>query len=169
MDEPTNDLDVETLELLEELLGDFQGTLLLVSHDRALLDSVVTSTLVFEGEGRVREYVGGYEDWLRQRPAVAPPPQAQKTPKPAQSKPAAQAARASTKLSYKDRRELEALPARIQSLEDEVSALHARLADPAFYQQGGEAIAAAKDRLTHAELDLEQAYARWEDLEGREG
>jgi ATP-binding cassette subfamily F protein uup len=169
MDEPTNDLDVETLELLEELLGDFQGTLLLVSHDRALLDSVVTSTLVFEGEGRVREYVGGYEDWLRQRPAVAPPPQAQKTPRPAQSKPAPQAARASTKLSYKDTRELEAIPARIQTLEDEVSALHARLADPAFYQQGGEAIAAAKDRLTQAELDLEQAYARWEDLEGRKG
>jgi len=164
MDEPTNDLDVETLELLEELLGDFQGTLLLVSHDRALLDAVVTGTLVFEGQGRVREYVGGYEDWLRQRSAPTPPSQAQK---PAQPKAAAQSPRPSTKLSYKEQRELEGLPARIEALEDEISSLHARMADPAFYQQGGSTIAAAKDRLTQAETELEQAYARWEDLEGR--
>jgi len=163
LDEPTNDLDAETLELLEELLQEFQGTLLLVSHDRSLLDNVVTSTLVFEGDGLVRDYVGGYSDWLRQRPApasAAPP----KTPSRAvpRSRPR------SDRLSYGERRELEQLPARIEALDEELETVRQRLSDPAFYQDGGERVAAATARLQELEQTLEQAYARWEDLESRQ-
>jgi len=162
LDEPTNDLDTETLELLEELLAEFQGTLLLVSHDRALLDNLVTSTLVLEGDGRVAEYVGGYSDWLAQRPQAAEVK--------AQDKPRAVARAAdprSPKLSYKEGRELEALPARIESLEDEQEALHARLGDPELYQQGGEAVTALQGRLAALEAELTEAYGRWEALEAR--
>lgn len=170
MDEPTNDLDAETLELLEELLIGYQGTLLLVSHDRALLDAVVTSTLVFEGAGKVREYVGGYEDWLRQRPA---PAMARETPEPKGPRASGPKPRGDkavpAKLSYKDKRELEALPARIDALEAEQAELHERMADPDFYRRGGEAIAAAKERLVTVEDELEQLYARWEVLEAVEG
>ncbi len=166
MDEPTNDLDAETLELLEELLTGFSGTLLLVSHDRALLNAVVTSTLVFEGEGRVHEYVGGYDDWLRQRPAPQPMADKEKSQTQSQPKTRAAARRAPAKLSYKDRRELEALPARIEALEREQGELHERMADPAFYQQSGEAISTAKERLASVEADLEESYERWEALEG---
>jgi ATP-binding cassette subfamily F protein uup len=164
MDEPTNDLDAETLELLEELLVDFKGTVLLVSHDRALLDAVVTSTLVLEGEGRVGEYVGGYQDWLRQRStiAAAAEPQARaRVAEPARTK------RASGKLGFKETRELEALPARIEALEAEQERLHADMAAPAFYQQSGEAIAAAKARLNAVETELAAAYTRWELLEAQ--
>jgi ATP-binding cassette subfamily F protein uup len=167
MDEPTNDLDVETLELLEDLLTSFQGTLLLVSHDRALLNAVVTSTLVFEGDGRVREYVGGYDDWLYQRPAADPVPERARPRKDAETKPQPQPRRPMAKLSYKDQRELEVLPARIESLETEQAQLHAHMSEPSFYQQEGEAIAAAKERLAAVESELEQAYARWESLEER--
>jgi len=179
MDEPTNDLDAETLELLEDLLVGFGGTLLLVSHDRALLDAVVTNTLVFEGGGRVREYVGGYEDWLRQRPSPVKPAETSARRAPATPAPTAKAkettnkpdGRASTravaKLSYKEQRELEALPAKIESLEAEQEALHARMADPAFYQQAGSAVAEARERLAAVDGELEQAYGRWEALEGR--
>ena len=167
LDEPTNDLDVETLELLEELLMDFTGTLLLVSHDRAFLDNVVTSTLVFEGEGRIGEYVGGYSDWLRQRKATVPsavssskskpkPPSA--TPAPASGKP--------KKLSYKDQRELDALPARIESLEAEQSELQAVTSDPDFYRQEPDTITATLARLEALSAELESCYARWEELEG---
>jgi ATP-binding cassette subfamily F protein uup len=166
LDEPTNDLDVETLELLEELLMDFTGTLLLVSHDRAFLDNVVTSTLVFEGEGRLGEYVGGYSDWLRQRKAAVPtsassgkpkpkPPPA--TPAPATGKP--------KKLSYKDQRELDALPARIESLEAEQSQLQAITSDPDFYRQEPDTITATLARLEALSVELESCYARWEELE----
>ena len=162
LDEPTNDLDAETLELLEELLLDYQGTLLLVSHDRAFLNHVVTSTLVLEGAGRIKEYDGGYDDWLRQRPA-APAPAEEKT---ATREPAARPAReAPRKLSFKDQRELEALPERIQSLEAEQQQLHAAMADPAFYQQPGDEIARAKARLEALDAELEQVYERWETLE----
>lgn len=166
MDEPTNDLDTETLELLEELLIGFQGTLLLVSHDRALLDAVVTSTLVFEGGGNVQEYVGGYDDWLRQHPtarAADPAPKPKKHPEPPKRKPSAETIPG--KLSYKDQRELQALPVRIESLETEQTALHGYLADPAFYRQAGSTIAETKERLATLEDQLEQAYARWEALE----
>lgn len=165
MDEPTNDLDAETLELLEDLLTSFAGTLLLVSHDRALLNAVVTSTLVFEGGGRVREYVGGYDDWLRQRPATVPTTESPKPGKPAQPKPPPAGRRTPGKLSYKDRRELESLPSQIESLEEEQERLHASMADSSFYRKGGEAISEAKDRLAAVEAQLEEAYGRWEALE----
>jgi len=160
MDEPTNDLDVETLELLEELLADYPGTLLLVSHDRDFLDNVVTSTIVMEGNGRVGEYVGGYSDWLRQRPALAEP--AASKPQPA---PAAKPASPKTKLSYKDARELEQLPARIEALETRVAAFTARMADPGYYQRDAAAITADNAALAAAQAELDAAYARWEALE----
>ncbi|BCU05956.1 ribosomal protection-like ABC-F family protein [Allochromatium tepidum] len=170
LDEPTNDLDTETLELLEELLLNYSGTLLLVSHDRALLDNVVTGTLVFEGDGVVRDYVGGYEDWLRQRPRPAEPAPAAKSSTPAtraaesKSKPK----RTSDKLSFKETRELAELPGRIESLEQEQSDLHARLADPALYQGDGAEVVTVKARLEAVDAELEAAYARWETLAARE-
>jgi ATP-binding cassette subfamily F protein uup len=169
MDEPTNDLDLETLELLEELLLEFTGTLLLVSHDRAFLDNVVTSCLVFEGGGQVREYVGGYNDWLRQRPAPEPVGVAAK-PKP-EPKPVARPPKpsASAKLGYNERRELERLPARIEELEQRQRDLHALTADPAFYKKEPAAIARRMEELRALEAELEAAYGRWEELEAREG
>ncbi|MGD8843071.1 MAG: ATP-binding cassette domain-containing protein [Gammaproteobacteria bacterium] len=163
LDEPTNDLDIETLDLLEERLCDYQGTVLLVSHDRAFLDRVVSSTLVFEGNARVAEYVGGYSDWLRQRPARVSDSTATvaQTPRKETRKPRPR----SNRLSYKDQRELDQLPRRIEALESEIEALHARMADPAFYQQPGETIAAEKDRLQAAETELDSAFRRWEELE----
>ncbi|HKR76839.1 MAG TPA: ATP-binding cassette domain-containing protein [Rhodanobacter sp.] len=164
MDEPTNDLDVETLELLEELLTDYQGTLLLVSHDRAFLDNVVSSTLVLEGGGKVGEYVGGYSDWLRQKPAtsfaaVAP---AAKSAPPAPT-PAPEAKR---KLSYKDQRELEQLPTRIEQLEADIAARGEAMNDPTFFQQDSTAIVKANEALAKLQLELENAYARWAELDG---
>ncbi|SDY25680.1 ATP-binding cassette, subfamily F, uup [Lysobacter sp. yr284] len=171
MDEPTNDLDVETLELLEELLGDYPGTLLLVSHDRDFLDNVVTSTLVMEGAGAVGEYVGGYSDWLRQRPAAAAPARATAAAmaRPAVAAavaPAPEPAAAKRKLSYKDARELEQLPARIESLETRVSGLTAQMNDPAFYQRDAAAMAAHNAELAKAQAELDHAYSRWAELEG---
>jgi len=163
LDEPTNDLDAETLELLEELLVDYSGTLLLVSHDRAFLNNVVTSTLVFEGEGRVKEYFGGYDDWLRQKPseaATAPPEQ----PKAERTRPKSDQPR---KLSYKEQRELEELPQRIETLEAEQAELHQKLADPAFYRQTGTEIGKVTSRLEEVEQEVRAAYARWEALEAR--
>ncbi|MEO6264863.1 MAG: ATP-binding cassette domain-containing protein, partial [Luteimonas sp.] len=163
MDEPTNDLDVETLELLEELLGDYPGTLLLVSHDRDFLDNVVTSTLVMEGDGRIGDYVGGYSDWLRQRPAQAAVVSKPAALAPASTPPAPSASK--RKRSYKDARELGQLPARIEALEGRLAELTAQMNDPAFYQREGAAITAHNAALaaTHAELDA--AYARWSELE----
>lgn len=163
MDEPTNDLDVETLELLEELLADYPGTLLLVSHDRDFLDNVVTSTVAMEGEGRIGEYVGGYSDWLRQRPAqaevVASKPQSA-------PKPVASTSSAKTKLSYKDARELEQLPARIEALETELARMTAAMNEPAFYQRDAAAIGADNAALAASQAELDAAYARWAELEG---
>ncbi len=161
MDEPTNDLDLETLELLEELLLEYQGTLLLVSHDRAFLNSVVTNTLVFEGKGRVMEYVGGYDDWVRQRATTASASKPVVAPKSAKTKPNSNPA----KLSYKDKSELDALPKRIEDLDAELASVHAVVADPEFYRQDGAAIAEVNQRLQQLEQELEQAYARWEQLE----
>ena len=164
LDEPTNDLDLETLELLEDLLLEYQGTLLLVSHDRAFLNNVVTSTLVLEGEGRVAEYVGGYDDWLRQRPSPAEcKPAAPKKERPARpkSKP--------NKLGFKEQRELESLPKQIESLEQELEEVHGRLADPAFYRSEGSEIAAQRARLQEIEMELGTAYKRWEELESGPG
>ncbi|MBK8753476.1 MAG: ATP-binding cassette domain-containing protein [Candidatus Competibacteraceae bacterium] len=167
LDEPTNDLDLETLELLEELLLEFTGTLLLVSHDRAFLDNVVTSCLVFEGGGRIREYVGGYSDWLRQRPAPEAAVAAAKPkvePKPAV--PPLKLAPAG-KLSFNERRELERLPARIEQLEQRQRDLHATTAAPAFYKQEPAIVARQLEELRALEAELETAYGRWEELEGR--
>ena len=173
MDEPTNDLDVETLELLEELLGDYPGTLLLVSHDRDFLDNVVTSTLVMEGEGEVGEYVGGYSDWLRQRPAAFAPA---KSTAAAMAKPAAatvaapvaapEPAAAKRKLSYKDARELEQLPARIETLEARLAELTEQMNQPAFYQRDSAAINAHNAELAKTQAELDHAYARWAELDG---
>jgi ATP-binding cassette subfamily F protein uup len=159
MDEPTNDLDMETLELLESLLVDYAGTLLVVSHDRAFLDNVVTGTLVFEGEGRVNEYVGGYEDWLRQRRIEVAAKPAATAPAERRDKP-----KARPKMSYKEQRELETLPKRIEALEAEQQALHQAMSAPDFYQDKA-ALSAAQDRLAAMEDELTAAYERWEMLE----
>jgi len=163
MDEPTNDLDVETLELLEELLTDYQGTLLLVSHDRAFLDNVVSSTLVLEGEGRVGEYVGGYSDWLRQRPVSRPAPAADKAAAPVAPAPAPAASK--PKRSFKEQRELEQLPARIEQLEADIASRTAAMTEPAFFQQDSAAIVQANEALAAAQAELDAAYARWEELD----
>ncbi len=200
LDEPTNDLDAETLELLEELLTEYPGTVLLVSHDREFLNNVVTSTFVLEGDGLVKEYDGGYDDWLRQR--AGPTPLATKTsteasvrsPRPGtpgrglrRGEPAESATGPSTsgsqrqtsgplaagrgvaprKLSFKEQRELESLPARIERLETEQQALHATMSAPAFYQQSKSDIAAATAKLEALERDLAESFTRWESLEPR--
>ncbi|HYQ37770.1 MAG TPA: ATP-binding cassette domain-containing protein [Pseudomonas sp.] len=176
LDEPTNDLDVETLELLEEVLLGFPGTVLMVSHDRAFLDNVVTSTLVFEGEGVVREYVGGYQDWLRQggSPRLlgvgkeVPAARSAREDKPAVvEKPSAAAvAVARKKLSYKEQRELDALPGQIEALESEQAALQEEVANPDFYLQPQEATHAALARLEFIEHELDRLVERWAELEG---
>jgi len=162
MDEPTNDLDIDTLDLLEELLIDFAGTVLLVSHDRTFLDRVVTSSLVFEGEGRVEEYVGGYSDWLLQRRTAASRPRktASSAAPESREKPAKLA-----KLSYKAQRELDQLPQRIEQLETDIDQQHQQMADPGFYRQNSEKILEQKERLASLETELEQAFALWETLE----
>ena len=164
MDEPTNDLDVETLELLEELLLDYKGTLLLVSHDRDFLDNVVTSTLVLEGEGRLGDYVGGYTDWLRQRRAPAAPPSSSPT-KPALSKQPEPVA-AKRKLGFKEARELEQLPARIETLEAEVARRTEAMNDPAYYQQSPADLQRANEELAAKQAELDHAYQRWSELDG---
>ncbi|MCB1880378.1 MAG: ATP-binding cassette domain-containing protein [Gammaproteobacteria bacterium] len=162
MDEPTNDLDLETLELLEELLLEYTGTLLLVSHDRAFINSVVTSTLVFEGNGRVAEYVGGYDDWLRQRPVAGQTLSVKKPERKAVTeKPRAQ----SRKMGYKEQRELELLPEIIESLEQRLASLLSEIAAPGFYQQDGATISAVNRSVAAVESELAGSYRRWEELE----
>lgn len=167
LDEPTNDLDVETLELLEELLADYQGTLLLVSHDRTFLDNIVTSTLVFEGEGKVGEYAGGYEDWRRQYLAAP----LRELPKQASAPRAVAAAvveksnNKNRRLSYKEQRELEGLPAKIEAFEAEQSELYRLMGDGDFYRQPGDKISAAMERLEAVRDELEACYSRWQTLE----
>ena len=161
LDEPTNDLDAETMELLEELLLEYQGTVLLVSHDRALLNNVVTSTLAFEDDGQAYEYIGGYDDWLRQRRPTQTETQAVQ---PKRDKQRLQRERPK-KLAYKEHRELEVLPEHIEQLETEQAELHQQLADPELYKQNGSEVGTLKSRLTALEQKLEAAYARWEALE----
>ena len=163
LDEPTNDLDAETLDMLEDRLVDFSGTVLMVSHDRVFLNNVVTSTIVFEGAGRLQEYVGGYDDWLMQRPMKEPQveitlkDEKQKRERPIKEK---------KKLSYKESRELEGLPLRIEGMEEEKNLLLTTLNDPAF-QVGTDArtIHATNDKLEALEKELEEAYRRWDELE----
>ncbi|MEQ1907315.1 MAG: ATP-binding cassette domain-containing protein [Vicinamibacterales bacterium] len=200
MDEPTNDLDLETLELLEAQLVEWPGSLLLVSHDRVFLDNVVTSTIVFEGEGRIEEYVGGYADWLRQRrrqasagkargstdtvrvPAASGQrPGASATPSGLERTTGGQTERLSAaassrsaaiaapkkKLTFKEHRELESLPRKIEALESEHAQLQASMASPEFYKEGGDAIAHTIARAADVEQELLTAYERWDDLESR--
>jgi ABC transport system ATP-binding/permease protein len=180
LDEPTNDLDLDTLELLEEQLVEWPGTLLLVSHDRAFLDNVVTSTLVFEDGGHVQEYVGGYEDWLRQRKKVEvgslkseagslksevgslKSGAAGRNPRRERSTP-----ERGQKLSYKEQRELDGLPARIEALETEQRALHERTGGAEFYKESPDAIRGALARVDAIEAELVETYARWHELESR--
>jgi ATP-binding cassette subfamily F protein uup len=163
LDEPTNDLDLETLELLEEQLMEFKGTLLLVSHDRAFLDNVVTSTLVFEGAGVWREYVGGYLDWLRQKQVTVPGGQS-KAGRPKAERPVA-----GRKAGYKERRELGELPRKIEQLEADKQQLFEEMATPEFYARSGAEIAAAKTRLAAIDQEIQSAYARWMELESLTG
>lgn len=171
LDEPTNDLDAETLELLEDLLVEFGGTLLLVSHDRAFLNEVCTNLLVFEGEGRVTEYIGGYDDWQKERE--------RKTARAVMADAAMRSEKAGAerktppavrprKLTNKERAELEALPKKIEALENEQAELTTRLGDPEFFKKGGAEVAKATARLKEIEDEVAAAYARWEALESEE-
>jgi ATP-binding cassette subfamily F protein uup len=164
LDEPTNDLDLETMELLEDLLIDYPGTLLVVSHDRTFLDDVVTSTLVCEQPGVWSEYVGGYQDWLRQRPQ----PEAKRSAR-AEQRAAERGGGRVRRASFKEKRELADLPVRIEALEAEKTALFERMAAPSFYTQGGDEVARAKARLATLEQDHQRAYARWQELESLVG
>jgi ATP-binding cassette subfamily F protein uup len=179
LDEPTNDLDAETLEMLEERLVNFAGTVLLVSHDRSFLDNVVTSTLVFEPTAAgtafgVKEYVGGYSDWLRQRPpapaAEAPAARPSAAPPPAGREPRPAGREAlRKKRSFKEQRELESLPTLIETLEAEIAALHATMAHPDYFRQPGELLADDQARLRDLDTRLAAAFARWEHLEAAGG
>jgi len=169
LDEPTNDLDIETLDLLEDLLLEYTGTLLLVSHDRAFLNNVVTSTLVIAADGTVAEYIGGYDDGLKQRgkgvpPGTATTPPPRETPRTKREGP--------RKLSFRERRELLELPGRIRDVEAEIAALeaerdelHRSMIDPAFYRQDGARVAQGRARLEAVQTGIEEAYHRWESLE----
>ncbi len=171
LDEPTNDLDIETLELLEELLLQFEGTLLLVSHDRKFLDNVVTSTLSFEGKGLVREYVGGYSDWLRQSNPKIHPGQAGKSTARGKSEPmpSSKAAVLATgnrkKLSYKLQRELDQLPGEIDRLESHQQELARKMSTPGFYDRDADSVRKVANDLKQTETALEQCYQRWAELE----
>ncbi len=166
MDEPTNDLDIDTLELLEELLTDYKGTLLLVSHDRSFIDHVVDYCFVFEGNAEVNQYVGGYADWLRQRKPAKPETAAVASG----SKPASveKPAKPRKKLGFNEQKELKALPRKIEKLEQQISDLQQQMADPGFYQQGADKIAETTQQLNNLETELEQVYQRWEELESQE-
>ncbi len=174
LDEPTNDLDLDTLELLEERVADFDGTLLLVSHDRAFLDRVVTSLLVLEGDGHVQEFIGGWSDyaiWRRERQRTTVPPR-----ETASSRESAVAARTkesmpsrSRRLSFKEQREFDSLPATIESLETDKAELERVVADPAFYQRSQDEVRGALTRLQHLGTEIDAAYARWAELEALRG
>jgi ATP-binding cassette subfamily F protein uup len=162
LDEPTNDLDMETLELLEEQLLDYTGTILLVSHDRSFLNNVVTSTLVFEAGGVITEYAGGYDDWLRQRPRPADKKE------PVRGRPSVKRREKKDqprKLTFREGKELEALPGRIERLEQEQKGLYEQMATPVFYRSPGDEISRARARVEELRQELEGAYERWEELE----
>jgi ATP-binding cassette subfamily F protein uup len=167
MDEPTNDLDAETLELLEDLLLNYSGTLLLVSHDRAFLNNVVTSSIVFDTDGQVREYVGGYDDWQRQKPDAASAHVA-KTPKTAVAEVSKPAQKKKSSLTYQEQLDLKALPAKIEELEAKLQAFNEQMSDPSFYQQDAEAIAKVQKQLAALEAELNTAFERWEMLEDKQ-
>jgi len=158
LDEPTNDLDVETLDLLQELLDEYQGTVILVSHDRAFIDNVVTSTLAFEGRGVIKHYIGGYNDWLRQRNTQSGT--VKKTQRADQ-----RAKKTATKLSYKDQRELDNLPQQIESLEKQISKISQQICEPDFYRGERQQIQETEGLLKELQQQLDHCYQRWEKLE----
>ncbi|MDC0003068.1 ATP-binding cassette domain-containing protein [Porticoccaceae bacterium] len=160
LDEPTNDLDIDTLDLLEELLIDYKGTVILVSHDRAFLNNVVTSTLVFDGSGTIEQYIGGYDDWLRQR-------KTEKATKVAAPKAQAKSATTSKKLTYNDQRELDGLPAEIEKMEIQIAATSELISTPGFYQSDRPSIEAVETQLAAEQKQLAECYARWELLENQ--
>ena len=160
LDEPTNDLDIETLELLESLLVEYRGTVLLVSHDRAFLNDVVTSTLAIEADGTVKGYDGGYDDYLRQRQNEAPP-ESRPAPVPASAESMNPQVDRPRKLSYKERRELDALPGRIEALEEARRALHEAMADPAFYRKDSGEIAEASAKLEALRAGITARTSTW--------
>jgi ATP-binding cassette subfamily F protein uup len=162
LDEPTNDLDMETLELLEERLMDYKGTIILVSHDRTFLNNVVTSTIVFEEKCKIAEYPGGYDDWISQRPA---PVQAKEPPKTAAPLTQLVKREQPRRLSYKEAKELEGLPPIIEKLEQDQASLYEQMADPEFYRKNGDQIAGAKARMEQIKKELDECYRRWEELE----
>jgi len=169
LDEPTNDLDIDTLELLEQLLQDYAGTVILVSHDRAFLDNVVTQSIAFDGKGGLTEIAGGYEDWKRFQARRVEAASASAPEKPVAAKPSATPKRAAkTGLSYKEGKELEALPGHIESLEDEQAVIASRLADNAVYRDGGEEAARLNARAGEIEAELDKLMLRWEELESRQ-
>ncbi|MDD2366959.1 MAG: ATP-binding cassette domain-containing protein [Desulfuromonadaceae bacterium] len=164
MDEPTNDLDTETLDLLEDLLIDYPGTLLLVSHDRDFLNNVVSSTLVLKGDGSVQEFAGGYDDWLTQSLSEKGAPQAPTKAAPEKGRPVKEKIR---KLSFNEQKELDSLPERISALEEEQKDLHEQLADPEFYKNAGSGVVTVNARLAELEKELESAFVRWDELESK--
>jgi len=168
LDEPTNDLDAETLDLLEDLLMNYKGTLLLVSHDRSFLNNVSTSTIVFDDDGEVREYVGGYDDWLQQREQDKQAAAAKQTTsaKPAPKK--VEPAKKKSKLTYQEQLDLEALPKQIEQLEAKQTLLHDEISQPEFYQQAADKVAKTQDELAALEAELEQKFERWEMLEEKQ-
>ncbi|MEQ8803597.1 MAG: ABC transporter ATP-binding protein, partial [Haliea sp.] len=173
LDEPTNDLDVETLELLEDILLSFDGTVILVSHDRDFMDHVVTQLLILRGDGTVEEQAGGYSDWEARGGRLTDPagrgqqmPASKPEPAPTAVSPTTPAAPARRKLSYKEQRELEALPGKIEELEQQQAAYQAQAADPAFYQQGRDTMDKVLAELAAVEEALEAAIERWTELEG---
>ena len=172
LDEPTNDLDLETLELLEGLLVDYGGTVLLVSHDRDFLDHVATSVLAYEGGGRFKEYDGGFSDWARahrERSLAETDAAASSGGRTVEGTGETASGRPPRRLSFKERKELDGLPVKVEKLEAEQSELHAAMADAGFYQRSAGEIARATQRDAKITADLETAFARWEALEARAG
>ena len=169
LDEPTNDLDSETLELLEEQVSNFGGTVLLVSHDRAFLNNVVTSTIVFEEHG-VKEYAGGYDDWQRVRSeqSVSNKSNEDSAAKKVTAKSAPPVEEKPRKLSFKEKKELEGLPGKIESIESRIAELHAAMADPEYYKQASEKLAHDQKLVESSQAELAELYTRWEDLEMRD-
>ena len=160
LDEPTNDLDIDTLDLLEELLIDYKGTIILVSHDRAFINNVVTSTLAFEGNGAFNQYVGGYNDWLRQRTQ-----QLNQTSKP--KKADSRAKPKAAKLSYKDQRELDGLPTQIEKLETEIANISQQMSEQDFFKGVRDQVKKTENRLLELQKNLSYCYERWEILENQ--
>lgn len=158
MDEPTNDLDIETLELLEELLSQFSGTLLLVSHDRAFMDNIVTRTLAFEGNGKITEYMGGYKDWLEHAPKIV-------SEKPKVAAVVNQKPKKQVTLNLNEKKELAGLPAKVEKLEKQQQLLFAQMAEPNFYEQSSDKVSIVTDKLKKVEQEIQQVYVRWDELE----